>query len=128
MRDCIGPFNDTGEIDGCPKCNTAGLHIYDVCPLRRPYEDLDFIYRYRQRKPPIKSAMTWASFVAVQDRPGTWPRYLPWSDRFAWEKQQAAAEAQTPPNWLRYGYEDLGQPEVEASRLQPDLYSEFLVL
>lgn len=67
VRDCIGPVNEAGEIDGCPKCNTAGLHLYDGCPLRRASEDLDFVYRYRQRKPPLRSAMTWASFLAAAD-------------------------------------------------------------
>ncbi|KAI1844833.1 hypothetical protein JX266_009061 [Neoarthrinium moseri] len=128
IRDCVGPVDDYGEIDGCPKCNTRGSHIYDNCPFRETTEDFDLIYRYRQRKPPLKSFMTWQSFLSGQHQPATWPKYIPWSTQFSIEQQQSAFRAHRKPEWCYYEYDRIGWPDAEAHYREIDSESEFMVL
>jgi hypothetical protein len=128
IRDCVGPVDEHGEINGCPKCNTTRSHIYDECPLRDTEEDFDLIYVYRQRKPPIKSYMSWTSFLSSHQQPDTWPKFIPWSAEFAFERQELAYRAHRKPEWFYYDYDRIGWPEVEAHDREIDPESEFMVL
>ncbi|KAK7962603.1 uncharacterized protein PG986_003428 [Apiospora aurea] len=128
IRDCVGPVDEGGRIDGCPKCNMARTHMYDDCPLRDSVEDFDYIYRFRQRKPPIKSWMSWECFLGHDSRNTSWPRYIPWSADFAWDQQRRAFLAHRPPEWLHYEYDQIGMPDEEASLREIDPDSEFLDL
>ncbi|KAF3013482.1 hypothetical protein E8E14_004134 [Neopestalotiopsis sp. 37M] len=136
VRDCVGPVDERGEIDGCPKCNKGGGdHTYDDCPDRDAGEDFDLIYRYRQRKPPIRSFLVWQSFLSAaageehcQPAAATWPSYIPWSARFALERQDQALRARRPPEWVYYDYDRAGWPDVEAHYREIDPDSEFIVL
>jgi hypothetical protein len=128
VRDCVGPVDEFGEIDGCPKCNTARSHVYDNCPVRDSTEDFDLIYRYRQRKPPVKSHMSWTSFLSGRHQPSTWPRYIPWSARFALDQQEMAYRSHRKPEWFYYAYDRIGRPEEEAQDRQIDPESEYLLL
>ncbi|KAK8122062.1 hypothetical protein PG984_010732 [Apiospora sp. TS-2023a] len=128
IRDCVGPVDEGGRIDGCPKCNVARAHMYDDCKLRDTTEDFDYIYRYRQRKPPIKSWMSWECFLGHNARYTNWPRYIPWSADFSWDQQSRAFLAHRPPEWLHYEYDHIGMPDEEASLREIDPDSEFLAL
>ncbi|KAI0170669.1 hypothetical protein BJ166DRAFT_200891 [Pestalotiopsis sp. NC0098] len=128
IRDCVGPVDERGEIDGCPKCNEARAHMYDDCPARDAGEDFDLIYRYRQRKPPIRSFLAWQSFLSGQDRPATWPSYIPWSAAFARGQQDLALRAHRQPEWVHYEYDRIGWPDAEAHYREIDPDSEFLIL
>ncbi|KAK8104167.1 uncharacterized protein PG998_011200 [Apiospora kogelbergensis] len=128
IRDCVGPVDEGGRIDGCPKCNLARAHIYDDCPLRDSAEDFDYIYRFRQRKPPIKSWMSWECFIGHDTKYTSWPRYIPWSADFAWDQQSRAFLAHRSPEWLHYEYEYIDMPDEEASLREIDPDSEFLAL
>ncbi|ETS81786.1 hypothetical protein PFICI_06788 [Pestalotiopsis fici W106-1] len=128
VRDCVGPVDERGEIDGCPKCNTARAHMYDDCPARDTSEDFDLIYRYRQRKPPMKSFLVWQSFLSEQYQPATWPSFIPWSARFALEQQDQAFRAHRKPEWVYYDYDRIGWPDAEAHYREIDPDSEFMVL
>ncbi|KAI1464378.1 uncharacterized protein F4812DRAFT_462795 [Daldinia caldariorum] len=45
----------SGWMDGaCPKCNKPG-HMYDNCPHRRPEEDIEYLFWFRQNKGLVKS-------------------------------------------------------------------------
>ncbi|KAK8000245.1 hypothetical protein PG990_012845 [Apiospora arundinis] len=113
---------------GCPKCNIGRAHFYDECPSRDPAEDFDYIYRFRQRKPPIKSWMSWECFIGHDSKYTSWPRYIPWSADFAWDQQSRAFLAHRPPEWLHYEYNYIGMPDEEASLREIDPDSEFLAL
>ncbi|KAH6657881.1 hypothetical protein BKA67DRAFT_656122 [Truncatella angustata] len=128
VRDCIGPVDEHGEIDGCPKCNTARAHLYDDCPARDPNEDFDYIYMYRQRKPPLKSYMQWQGFLSERYQPATWPKFIPWSSQFALAQQESAFRARRMPEWLYYEYDRIGWPDAEAHYREIDPESEYLVL
>lgn len=128
IRDCVGPVDEDGELSGCPKCNTTNSHIYDACPSRASAEDFDYIYRYRQRKPPIKSQMRWQSFLSHECHPTTWPMFIPWSAEFSLEQQERAFRAHRMPEWCYYEYDRTGWPDAEAHYREIDPESEFLVL
>ncbi|KAK6074745.1 hypothetical protein SCUP234_08033 [Seiridium cupressi] len=128
VRDCVGPVDEHGEIYGCPKCNTARSHIYDSCTYRDSTEDFDFIYRYRQRKPPIKSFMKWQSFLSAHYQAASWPKFIPWSAKFAAEQQESALKTHRKPEWVYYEYDRIGWPDAEAYYREIDPESEFLVL
>jgi hypothetical protein len=128
IRDCVGPVDEDGELDGCPKCNTARSHMYDDCPDRDSDEDFDYIYKYRQRKPPIRSCMAWTSFLGESAVHQAWPTFIPWSKTFSLEQHEAALGACRPPEWLYYEYDQIGWPDLEARSRLVDPDSEFMVL